>query len=132
MVQCVLAVAACIAYTACMQYTIRNVPEHLDAALRTAAREQGKSLNEIAVHALARGAGLQDVPLRKRDLTDLASTWREDAAFASALAAQDTIDDDLWPAAARGLRQPRPRKRARSEPPPAPARQKRTPSRSAA
>lgn len=114
-----------------MQYTIRNIPEHLDAALRAAAREQGKSLNEMAIQALARGAGLEDVPLRKRDLTDLASTWREDAAFDAAVAAQDTIDDELWPSPARGLRQAR-RKRAQKEPPPAPTRQKRPPSRSAA
>jgi hypothetical protein len=32
----------------------------------------------------------------KRDLSDIAGTWLEDAAFDSALAAQDTIDPDLW------------------------------------
>ena len=43
-----------------MQYTIRNVPESLDAALRQSARQKGKSLNEVAVEALARGAGLTE------------------------------------------------------------------------
>jgi len=38
-----------------MQYTIRNVPKTLDEALRRAAREQDKSLNEVAIEALARG-----------------------------------------------------------------------------
>jgi len=80
-----------------MQYTIRNVPEHLDAALRAAARDQGKSLNEVAVQALTRGAGLEHQLRPRRDLTDVASTWHEDAAFDSALAAQDTIDEELWP-----------------------------------
>ena len=41
-----------------MQYTIRNVPVTLDEALRRAAREQDKSLNEVAIEALIRGAGV--------------------------------------------------------------------------
>lgn len=103
-----------------MQYTIRNVPEHLDATLRSAAREQGKSLNEVAVQALVRGAGLGHLPRRKRDLSDLALSWREDAAFDSALAAQDTIDEELWPLHSRA------QKGARKGPTaPAPVRQKR-------
>ncbi len=80
-----------------MQYTIRNVPDYLDAALRGSAREQGKSLNEVAIEALARGAGLKDCPHRRRDLADVAGSWRDDAAFDSALAAQDTIDEEMWP-----------------------------------
>ena len=80
-----------------MQYTIRNVPETVDSALRKAAQTQGKSLNEIAIEALARGAGLTGEALRQRDLSDLAGTWREDPAFERALAAQDTIDEELWP-----------------------------------
>lgn len=80
-----------------MQYTIRNVPEFLDAALRGAAREQGKSLNEVAVQALVRGAGLSEDLRRKRELGDIAGSWCEDAAFASALAEQDVIDESLWP-----------------------------------
>lgn len=79
-----------------MQYTIRNVPESLDAALRQAARQQGKSLNEVAVQALARGAGLTESRIRHRDLSDIAASWRKDPEFDRAVAAQDTIDEDLW------------------------------------
>ncbi|HEV2323885.1 MAG TPA: hypothetical protein VGS10_08035 [Terracidiphilus sp.] len=79
-----------------MQYTIRNVPEYLDAALRGAAREQGKSLNEVAIEALARGAGLGQLRLRQRDLNDIAGSWRKDPAFDGALAAQDTVDEEIW------------------------------------
>jgi plasmid stability protein len=43
-----------------MQYTLRNIPDYLDAALRRAAREQGKSLNEVAVETMVRGASLGD------------------------------------------------------------------------
>lgn len=80
-----------------MQYTLRNVPDALDEALRRAAREQGKSLNEVAIDALARGAGVSGERVKRRDLSDIAGTWRKDAVFDSALAAQDTIDEEMWP-----------------------------------
>jgi plasmid stability protein len=91
-----LAFYACTAYNICMQYTIRNVPDALDEALRRAARVQGKSLNEITIEALARGAGITGESRRQRDLSDITGTWRKDAAFESALAAQDTIDEEMW------------------------------------
>jgi hypothetical protein len=80
----------------CMQYTVRNVPDFLDEVLRRSAREQGKSLNEVALEALARGAGLSEHRLRRRDLSDIAGSWRKDPAFDAALAAQDVIDAELW------------------------------------
>ncbi len=40
------------------QYTIRSIPPNLDKALRKQARDSGKSLNEVSVEALAKGAGL--------------------------------------------------------------------------
>ena len=79
-----------------MQYTIRNIPGTLDEALRAAARKRGKSLNEVAIEALARGTGVTGERGRQRDLGDIAGTWRKDPAFDSALAAQDTIDKDMW------------------------------------
>ena len=79
-----------------MQYTIRNVPELVDAALRQSARQQGKSLNDVAVEALTRGAGLTETRSRQRDLSDIVGSWRKDAEFDRALAAQDTIDEELW------------------------------------
>jgi plasmid stability protein len=91
-----LAPPAFNAYNMCMPYTIRNVPEALDEALRRVAREQGKSLNEVAIEALARGAGVSGERGRQRDLNDVAGTWREDPAFDSAMAAQDTIDEEMW------------------------------------
>jgi plasmid stability protein len=76
-----------------MRYTIRNVPGYLDAALRVSAREQGKSLNEVAIEALARGFGMGDERVRQRDI---AGSWRRDPAFDRAIAAQDTIDEEMW------------------------------------
>jgi len=79
-----------------MQYTIRNVPDHVDAALRDKAREQGKSLNEVAVEALARGFGLGQAQIRQRDLSDIAGSSKKDPAFDRAIAAQDTVDEEMW------------------------------------
>ena len=79
-----------------MQYTLRNVPEIVDAVLRRRAREQGKSLNEVAIETLTRGAGVTGGRSRQRDLKDIAGTWRKDRAFDRALAAQDTVDEELW------------------------------------
>lgn len=91
-----LAFHAYSAYNRCMQYTIRNVPNMLDEALRRAARERGKSLNEVAIEALARGTGVTGEQHQRRDLGDIAGTWREDPHFDRALAAQDTIDEEMW------------------------------------
>ena len=88
--------SACNAYNGCMQYTIRNVPDYLDTALRGSAREQGKSVNQVAIEALARGFGLGEPQLRQRDLSDIAGSWRKDPAFERALAAQDTVDEEMW------------------------------------
>ena len=74
-----------------MRYTVRNVPEPVDAALRRAARQQGKSLNAVAVEALTCGAGLAENRERQRDLSDVAATWRDDPEFDYALAAQDIV-----------------------------------------
>jgi hypothetical protein len=79
-----------------MQYTIRNVPDYLDAALRDAARQYGKSLNEVAIEALARGAGLGDLQQCHRDLSGIAGSWKNDPVFDRAVAAQDTVDEELW------------------------------------
>ena len=79
-----------------MQYTIRNVPNILDQALRRTAYEQDRSLNDVAVEALARGAGVSGERIQQRDLRTIAGTWLDDAAFDSALAAQDSIDDRMW------------------------------------
>jgi hypothetical protein len=91
-----LAYYAYIAYSTCVQYTIRKVSDTLDAVLRRWAREQGKSLNEVATEAMARGASLTGRAVRQRDLHDIAGTWREDRAFDRARAAHEAIRAELW------------------------------------
>ncbi len=77
------------------QYTVRNVPEEVDRALRKQAKANGKSLNDTALEALCRAAGV-DAPQRYHDLDFLIGTWVEDPAFDQALADQRKIDPDLW------------------------------------
>ena len=79
-----------------MQYTVRNIPALLDKALRRAARERGASLNDVALDALARGAGVADDVAPHRSLRDLAGLWRDDPEFDDALREQDTIDARIW------------------------------------
>jgi hypothetical protein len=91
-----LASFACIAYNDRMQYTIRNISNTLDFVLRRWAREQDKSLNEVAIEAMARGAGLTGRVVRQRDLHDITGTWRKDRAFDRARAAHEAIEPELW------------------------------------
>ncbi len=79
-----------------MQYTIRGIPPAVDDALRARARAAGKSLNETAVDALSEGSGMAGTPRRRRDLGDVAGTWKVEKAVETALAAQDRVDEDLW------------------------------------
>ena len=92
-----LADDAYTAYNECMQYTIRGIPAAVDAAIRARARAAGKSLNEALVEALTEGAGVTDVARRRRDLTDIAGSWKTEKAVDDALAAQDVVDEALWP-----------------------------------
>jgi len=87
---------AVFGYNACMQYTVRKVPRAVDSALRKRARTERKSLNRVAVEALARGAGVADAPVAQRDLGDVAGTWREDPEFDRAVTAQHRIEKGLW------------------------------------
>ncbi|HEX7602804.1 MAG TPA: hypothetical protein VF316_14410 [Polyangiaceae bacterium] len=79
-----------------MQYTIRRIPLAIDKAVRQRARAEGKSLNAVAVKALADGLGFQREMVVRRDLGDIVGTWAKDAATERALAAQDRIDKPLW------------------------------------
>lgn len=79
-----------------MQYTIRGIPPAVDAALRERAHATGRSLNEAAIDALADGVGASGAVRRRRDLGDIAGTWKPDKALEDALADQDRVDEELW------------------------------------
>jgi plasmid stability protein len=79
-----------------MQYTIRNVPAAVDAAIRRRASTTGASLNQAANDALAEGVGVVGCERQRRDLSDIAGSWKPDRAIESALAAQDVVDEAIW------------------------------------
>jgi len=83
-------------YASCMQYTVRGIPAAVDAALRRRARAAGKSLNDVTISALAEASGVSGTVRRRRDLGDLAGTWKAEKAVDAALAAQDQVDEGLW------------------------------------
>lgn len=77
------------------QYTLRNVPTDVDRALRRTAREEGKSLNRVALESLGRAVGIAE-PRKRRDLSDLVGTWIADPETAAALEDQRRIDPEAW------------------------------------
>jgi plasmid stability protein len=80
-----------------LQYTVRNIPEHVDRALRRRAAEGGKSLNEVLREALIREAGVVESSTpRYTDLDSLAGTWIDDPGFDEMIRAQDQVDESLW------------------------------------
>lgn len=79
-----------------MQYTLRNIPEEVDRALRERARREGRSLNEVAIRALAQALNFGDEPVRRRDLDDISGSWIDDPELEAALDDQRRIDPELW------------------------------------
>jgi hypothetical protein len=79
-----------------MQYTVRGIPQALDKAIRRRARAEGKSLNDVAVEALADGLGFGGESIVRRDLSDILGTWKREASVEEALTAQDVVDKALW------------------------------------
>ena len=80
-----------------LQYTVRNIPAHVDGALRRRAGEERKSLNEVLRDALIREAGVVEPSTRLyTDLDALAGTWVDDPGFDETIRAQDQVDVSLW------------------------------------
>jgi hypothetical protein len=79
-----------------MQYTLRQIPREVDKALRQKAKLEGKSLNQVAVEALARGANVDPAQPKFRNLDFLVGTWVEDPEFDKAIEEQRQIDPEMW------------------------------------
>jgi hypothetical protein len=78
------------------QYTIRTVPTAIDRALRRRARQEAKSLNTVAIEALARGLEIDARPVEHSDLDPLVGSWQEDPAFDRAIADFERVDEEAW------------------------------------
>lgn len=79
-----------------MQYTLRNVPEALDQALRERARQEGRSLNEVALHVLQQAMGLGAETPKRRDLSSFVGTLEPDPEMERAFEDQRRIDPEMW------------------------------------
>jgi plasmid stability protein len=60
------------------QYTIRNVPDEVDRELRRRARALKRSLNTVALEALAAAAGTPNASHRHSDLDAFFGSWVRD------------------------------------------------------
>ena len=78
-----------------VQYTVREVPAHVDRALRRKATDEGKSLNQLLRDTLAKEAD-GDAGALHHDLDVLAGTWEDDPEFDRAIAEQDRVDEAMW------------------------------------
>ncbi len=78
------------------QYTIRYIPLQVDRVLRRRAKEAGKSFNQVALEALASGAGESLRP--QRDFTGIVGSLskREADQLEEEIARQRQIDPELW------------------------------------
>lgn len=81
---------------ATVQYTVRDVPAHVDRALRQRATDEGKSLNQLLRDTLAKESGGDAVDVLHHDLDALAGTWDDDPEFDRAIAEQDRVDEAMW------------------------------------
>lgn len=82
--------------------TLRSLPANVAEAIRKEAHRKGLSLNKAVISLLANRVGVGEKKksrqTRYHDLDDLAGSWskKEAAEFDKSLAAQRTIDLDLW------------------------------------
>jgi len=80
--------------------TLRGIDEPLSQTLKELARNQGVSLNTLALRLIREAAG---VDKRKRtleyhDLDTLAGTWsdKDELEFKNATQSFEAIDDEMW------------------------------------
>ena len=78
------------------QYTLRAIPPAIDSALRRRAKQEAKSLNAVAIEALARGLELDAMCVAHTDLDALIGSWQEDPAFDRAIADFERVDEEAW------------------------------------
>ncbi|MBI2360807.1 MAG: hypothetical protein HYV04_18200 [Deltaproteobacteria bacterium] len=82
--------------------TLRNLPPEVVKIVRKKARKKGTSINKAVISLLEESTGTSRKKQEKKtlyhDLDALAGSWtREEALeFEKALAAQRTIEPDLW------------------------------------
>ena len=84
-----------------MQYTLRNVPDALDHALRKRAKKENKSLNQLLLDLIEIRVGTKkekQFTRRYDDLDTLFGRWsqREFEAIQGKIDEERAIDPELW------------------------------------
>lgn len=77
------------------QYTIRNIPRNLDAKLRHQAESTGKSLNQVLLESLAKGAGVNIEDNTFSDLDWFIGSSKKDTGSDAALDWLNSLPKDI-------------------------------------
>ena len=77
--------------------TIRSSTRHsrIQSSPRSQIAPKRKSLNDVAIEALSRGAGIE-MTAQNHELDFAIASWIEDPEFDKAMENQRQIDADLW------------------------------------
>jgi hypothetical protein len=80
-----------------MTILIQQLPAAVDRALSEKATREGRSVQEVAVEAIAKGLGIESTADREKlDLSKFVGTWVEDPEFDEAMKDFERIDPELW------------------------------------
>ena len=79
-----------------MDYTIHNVSDELDAAIRERVAVEHKSLNVVLLDVLRRGLGMTRKQPAKRDLSDIFDGTPLEPEVIQALDDQRRIEPEIW------------------------------------
>lgn len=78
------------------QYTIRKVPNEVDARLKAQAKKRGLSLNKLLLDKLGALPKQGTKPKIYHDLDFLIGTWKDDPGFEAAMEDIETVDPRDW------------------------------------
>lgn len=78
--------------------TIHKLDQDLYTALQGVAQEEGLSLNKLVKKILRRSLGLEPVPKKKIDFSDIAGSWTPEEAnsFEEAMSDFSEIEKSEW------------------------------------
>lgn len=79
-----------------MTYTLENIPDEIDRAIRERAAAEHKSPEEAILDALAKGLGVSTPAQKRRDLSGIAGARTIDENARAAFREQRQIDPELW------------------------------------
>jgi hypothetical protein len=81
-----------------MTLTIEKLPDSLNKALHQKAIAEGRTVQDVAVDAIARGlnVGNTNVSPKKGDWSEFIGSWVEDPEFDEAMKDFEKIDPELW------------------------------------